>query len=109
MASTDLFFLPTAGENFGHAIFEALSTGAPVLISDQTPWRGLAASMAGWDLPLTDRAPWVEAIESFARLPEAQRIAYRQGAASVARKWFHDSGAVERNAHMLTATVQAAK
>ena len=26
MATTDLFFLPTAGENFGHAIFEALST-----------------------------------------------------------------------------------
>jgi len=36
-----LFFLPTLGENFGHAIFEALSVGLPVLISDQTPWTDL--------------------------------------------------------------------
>jgi glycosyltransferase involved in cell wall biosynthesis len=34
----DLFFLPTLGEGFGHAIFEALQTGCPVLISDRTPW-----------------------------------------------------------------------
>jgi len=33
-----LFALPTEGENFGHAIFEALAVGCPVLISDQTPW-----------------------------------------------------------------------
>ena len=29
MATTDLFFLPTAGENFGHAIFEATHGTAP--------------------------------------------------------------------------------
>ncbi len=47
-----LFILPTEGENFGHSIFEALLAGRPVLISDQTPWQGLAAKKAGWDLPL---------------------------------------------------------
>ena len=35
------FLLPTGGENFGHAIFEALSCGVPALISDRTPWRDL--------------------------------------------------------------------
>jgi len=30
--------LPTHGENFGHAIFEALTFGKPVIISDETPW-----------------------------------------------------------------------
>lgn len=49
-----IFTLLTRGENFGHAIFEALSQGKPVLISDQTPWRYLEADMAGWDLPLTN-------------------------------------------------------
>ena len=44
--------LPTLGENFGHAIFEALSEGKPVLISDQTPWRNLRPRNAGWDLDL---------------------------------------------------------
>lgn len=31
-------FFPTLGENYGHVIYEALSNGLPVLISDQTPW-----------------------------------------------------------------------
>ena len=52
MAANDLFFLPTRGENFGHVIAEALSVGTPVLISDQTPWRKLAAVGLGHDLPL---------------------------------------------------------
>ncbi|WP_431212332.1 glycosyltransferase family 4 protein [Puia sp. P3] len=41
IARHHIFTLPTRGENFGHAIFEALVLGKPVLISDQTPWRGL--------------------------------------------------------------------
>ncbi|HEV9035220.1 MAG TPA: glycosyltransferase family 4 protein [Puia sp.] len=47
-----IFALPTQGENFGHAIFEAFALGKPVLISDQTPWRNLEKSGVGWDLPL---------------------------------------------------------
>jgi glycosyltransferase involved in cell wall biosynthesis len=58
-----IFVLPTAGENFGHSIFEALLAGRPVLISDQTPWQGLAARKAGWDLPLDDQ-------DGFARIAE---------------------------------------
>ena len=46
------FFFPTLGENYGHVIYEALDSGCPVLISDQTPWRGLSEVGAGWDLPL---------------------------------------------------------
>ena len=108
MATTDLFFLPTAGENFGHAIFEALSTGVPVLISDRTPWRHLAAASAGWDLPLADKARWVEAIETFAAWPGERRTEFRRGAANVARRWFRESGAVERSAKMLVACMGAA-
>jgi glycosyltransferase involved in cell wall biosynthesis len=46
------FFLPTLGENYGHATVEALAMGIPVIISDRTPWRNLAADMAGFDVPL---------------------------------------------------------
>ena len=49
-----LFFLPTKGENFGHAIFEALASGCPVLISDQTPWQDLDANNAGWSISLNE-------------------------------------------------------
>jgi glycosyltransferase involved in cell wall biosynthesis len=48
-----LFLLPTTGENFGHAIFEAMLAGRPVLISDQTPWLQLEQSNTGWDFPLS--------------------------------------------------------
>src|SRR3546814_5970605 len=43
----DIFFLPTFGENYGHVIAEALEAGLRLLISDQTPWRGLAEAGVG--------------------------------------------------------------
>ena len=44
--------MPTSHENFGHAVVEAWAHGRPVLLSDQTPWRGLSEAELGWDLPL---------------------------------------------------------
>jgi glycosyltransferase involved in cell wall biosynthesis len=61
-----VFVLPTTGENFGHSIFEALLAGRPVLISDQTPWLGLAALKAGWDLPLADPGGFARVVEETA-------------------------------------------
>jgi glycosyltransferase involved in cell wall biosynthesis len=61
-----LFALATAGENFGHAIYEALAAAKPVLISDQTPWRNLAAKNAGWDLSLEDMHHYTEKIDQLA-------------------------------------------
>jgi glycosyltransferase involved in cell wall biosynthesis len=53
-AEHDLLLFPTLGENFGHVICEALASGCPVLLSDQTPWRNLQAIGVGWDVPLSD-------------------------------------------------------
>lgn len=53
LQQTHFMYLLTQGENFGHAIFEALALGKPVIISDQTPWRQLEKSQAGWDLDLS--------------------------------------------------------
>jgi len=50
-----VFLFPTLGENFGHVISEALIGGCPVILSDQTPWRGLEELSVGWDIPLSDR------------------------------------------------------
>jgi len=107
LARTDLFFLPTGGENFGHAIFEALSCGAPVLISDRTPWRGLSVRGAGWDLPLEDKAPFVEAIETLAAQPTPQRALGRAAAREVARRWVEESGAAAASARLLRTAVSA--
>ena len=55
--------IPTRGENFGHAIFEAMKAGRPVLISNQTPWKGLSARKAGWDLPLENKELFITALQ----------------------------------------------
>lgn len=53
-STASLFLFPTKGENFGHAIAEALSVGCPVVISDSTPWTETIRSGAGYILPETN-------------------------------------------------------
>lgn len=64
MARADWFVQPTLGENFGHAIFEAMASGLPVIIGDNTPWKGLANMGAGFDLPARDEKAWVAALQA---------------------------------------------
>ena len=66
------FILPTRGENFGHAIFESLSAGCPVLISDQTPWNGLEQANAGWALPLLKQDLFTSKIQEVCRMDEKE-------------------------------------
>jgi glycosyltransferase involved in cell wall biosynthesis len=86
LSGNDLFFLPTRGENYGHAIFEALAAGLPVLISDKTPWRGLESHGVGWDLPLEEEERFCAVIEEQTALNhearEEQRLRARQYAKS---------------------------
>jgi glycosyltransferase involved in cell wall biosynthesis len=37
-AAHDVFIFPSRGENFGHVVYESLSTGTALIVSDQTPW-----------------------------------------------------------------------
>lgn len=96
LAHTDLLFLPGKGENFGHAIFEALSCGVPVLIGNATPWHDLVAAEAGWDLPLNDPSRFAATIDQFAGLDEAIRDRLRNGARCVAKCNIEASDAAER-------------
>ncbi|MFZ9090683.1 MAG: glycosyltransferase, partial [Planctomycetaceae bacterium] len=82
---------PTQGENFGHAIFESLAVGTPVLISDQTMWRELAAQSAGWDLSLDDLSSFSEALQEFARMDPATRHTWRRNAHRIATEFFAKS------------------
>lgn len=58
-----LFLLPTKGENFGHAIYEAMISGTPVLISNKTPWKDLEQKGLGWEINLKFSHKFLEIIE----------------------------------------------
>jgi glycosyltransferase involved in cell wall biosynthesis len=85
LSGYDVMALPTLGENFGHVVVEAWSAGCPVMVSDRTPWRGLAERQAGWDLPL-DAGRWSDAIARAAALDAAAHSAMRRGALDCARR-----------------------
>ncbi len=91
LTQAHVFILPTQGENFGHAIFEALQAGRPVVISDQTPWRGLAAQQAGFDLPLSAPDGFAAAIRTFAEMDQDEYDQWSKGAYHFAQNFMQQS------------------
>ncbi|MES2365060.1 MAG: glycosyltransferase family 4 protein [Pseudomonadota bacterium] len=93
----DLFFLPTHGENFGHAILEALTAGLPVLISDATPWRHLAEKGIGWDLPLDAPHQYLRVLEECAAMDAAQYSMLSEKVCRYAAENANDQNAIVAN------------
>jgi glycosyltransferase involved in cell wall biosynthesis len=89
LREADLLVQPSLGENFGHAILEALGQGLPVLISDRTPWRRLAERQAGWDLPL-EGAAFRRALAIALSWSEEERAAWSAGARQAGRAHVED-------------------
>lgn len=106
LAQSDLFVLPTLGENFCHAAAEAFSAGCPVLISDQTPWRGLQQAKAGWDLPLRQPEAFTEAIQKVINMGEEEHREWREGARSYITNHPLITGAIEANRRMFLRLLQ---
>lgn len=88
----DFLLLPTQGENFGHAIFEAFAAGLPVIISDQTPWKDLQNQQIGWDLPLDQPAAFAEAIAQAARMSQAEYAQWSAQAQEFAQGFVEKAG-----------------
>ncbi|HSB92496.1 MAG TPA: glycosyltransferase family 4 protein [Flavitalea sp.] len=72
LQSFHYYILPTFGENFGHGIFEALLAARPVIISDQTPWRGLESKGLGWDIPLDQPGAFIQVISHAIDLDQSE-------------------------------------
>ncbi len=87
LLQADLFISLTQGENFGHAIGEALQMGLPAIITDRTPWNFAAESGAVVLIPLeeaSDPARVAAAIGQFAMKPKAERARLSEAAIDVA-------------------------
>jgi glycosyltransferase involved in cell wall biosynthesis len=83
----DFLLLPTQGENFGHAIIEAMGAGVPVIISDQTPWKDLNSHLAGWDLSLSSFDTWIQIVSEVACMPPEVYERWSRGAHDFARRF----------------------
>jgi glycosyltransferase involved in cell wall biosynthesis len=85
LGAAHVFILPSKSENFGHAIFEALSAGLPVICSANTPWNGLEEAHAGMNVTLQIDA-LTHAINAFAGMKENELETWRLGAVRYAAK-----------------------
>ncbi|HTA84202.1 MAG TPA: glycosyltransferase family 4 protein [Bacteroidia bacterium] len=93
-------FMPTQGENFGHTILEAMMCGCPAIISDQTPWRGLEANKAGFDLPLNDQQKFVNAIEQTIAMDSNTFKEWSEGTRTTATNFINNPALLQQSIHI---------
>lgn len=101
LAASDFFVLPTLGENFGHAIIEALAAGCPPIISDRTPWRGLTEKGIGWDLDLNDPGAWESVLQHCVAMEGSEFGSISAKAMDYAARWSTRQEIVAGNRAML--------
>lgn len=97
LSRRDIFYLPTRGENFGHAVWEALSAGCPALVSDLTPWRGLEEKGAGWDLPLARPDLFEAVLRRAAAMNDTELEEWSRRAGDFAREFETDGRTAEKS------------
>ncbi len=84
----DAFVLLTKGENFGHALFEALSCGRPIITSHFTPWNNLQEKQAGWNVDILQTSAIVTLMNQLAEQDSTQWNNYCNNAYAVAGDYY---------------------
>jgi glycosyltransferase involved in cell wall biosynthesis len=78
LLAAHVFILPSKSENFGHAIYEALSAGRPVITSNNTPWNNLRKNLAGINVSLTDDTELISALNFFSKMDHEELAQWSQ-------------------------------
>lgn len=102
----DLFVLPTASENFGHVIAEAMANGCPVAVPDTTPWSAVVRNGGGWLLPDYKVRSISALLQKATTLSVQERHRAKRNAASAYRRWYDSasSGGLDRLIAQLVAS-----
>lgn len=97
LKSSQLMFMPTTGENFGHTILESFMAATPVLISDKTPWILPAEKKSGWALPLDNKEEFVNIIERLLEMNSEDYNHFSLGARQKAADFMADQSVLKQN------------
>lgn len=80
LRENEVFILPSKSENFGHALYEAVSAGRPLITSHTTPFNYLEDHKSGKNVSIDDHYEMTDAIEFFAAMPAEQFAKWNEGA-----------------------------
>lgn len=100
----DLFVFPTQGENFGHVIYESLTAGTPVLLSNQTPWD--SDIDGGIQVLPLDSQKWIEALNDWAKLDQDSINMRKKAAFNYAKYYQTESDAIQQNLELFTTALK---
>jgi glycosyltransferase involved in cell wall biosynthesis len=92
--------LPTFNENYGHVIVESFSNGKPVIISDQTPWRGLEDKRVGWDIPLNNISKFEQVLRECISMDAEEYMSMSSNALGYAEKYCNSENSVQQMQQM---------
>ena len=91
-----LFFLPTKGENFGHAIVEAMQVGLIPLISNKTPWQNLEGINSGYSLSLSSKQNFKRVIEEVLAFDNEVFLSYSKSVKEYILKEVDNSDSIKK-------------
>lgn len=72
LSSYHCMILPSKSENFGHALYESMAAGKPVITSHNTPWNGLGSANAGRNINPDEPGEIRNAVEELAMLSASE-------------------------------------
>ena len=84
----DALILLSKGENFGHAIYESLSVGRPVIISEFTPWKNLKEKKAGLNVDIKNEKDITDSLSYFKNINDEEFNNYCKGAHHLAVNYY---------------------
>lgn len=81
--------LLTKGENFGHALFESLGVGRPIITSFFTPWNNLKEQKAGWNVDINNKAECISVLNEIQQLSDKEYSQFCLGAYTLSISYYN--------------------
>lgn len=85
----------TRGENFGHALYESMSAGRPIITSYFTPWNELEEKKAGWNVDISDEEDCIKQLGAICEMDNKTFNSFCNGAFALATDYYNSIDAVK--------------